>query len=743
MNKIYYAKPDQTYEEHLEAVYVAWKETVTAKRRLIERLADKYDFSIERFLQGSLLTVVLHDIGKMIEPFQDMMKALRGGKRFDYKKNYRHELISFLATFVGANFLNKSSLYSKWPLEAIAVLGHHKALNFDLTSFEREKITNKPKLYDDGIAFSLELANEIFGRENWQLPIIPEKTIKANGLNKVAELFEIIRELKGLENSVRIRTLYILTKGILHYADWHGSGRVPVNYTVSCSNDEIIEKIRERCLQKGISFTGLRLFQNEVAAQSSHVIAIAPTGSGKTEASLLWAMKNSGEMGGAKVIYLLPTMATANSIWLRLNQFFGVDNVGLTHSSASLMLESEQEADSEKNNDCRNLLFDQTFMRPVTVGTVDQLLNTGFNIGYWTIKEINAANAVIVLDEIHAYDGWTLGLILATIKHFAGLGARFLLMSATMPKGLIKTITRVLPNVNIIEDTDLLNAQRSKYYVVDKLITEANNDIRKAVIVGHKVLVVVNTVECCQLLAKDLHDLDPICYHSRFILRDRKNIEERMENARLIIATQIVEVSLDIDFDWLFTECAPPDAIAQRAGRINRYRDPGRDSRIYIYRADEKSKKIYDPINDPELLKRSFDEFLRSPKDVTEKSLLEIIEKVYEDDCFEEREGFQEALNQYESSQEIRFSILDNRLNENELEKTRMTKYETISVIPYCFYSDIMEMTTKERKWFEVKIPYWYFARNNKQNNGILFCDMEYDSTFGAFLKTDDKSIFV
>ncbi|MEP9411419.1 MAG: hypothetical protein HRF42_08450, partial [Candidatus Brocadia sp.] len=93
---IFYAKPDQTYREHLEAVYSAWKETTKAKRPLIERLALKYNFSVERFLKGSLLTVAFHDIGKMIEPFQEMMSAVRQNKSFDKKINYRHELISFV-----------------------------------------------------------------------------------------------------------------------------------------------------------------------------------------------------------------------------------------------------------------------------------------------------------------------------------------------------------------------------------------------------------------------------------------------------------------------------------------------------------------------------------------------------------------------------------------------------------------------------------------------------------------------
>ena len=78
-----------------------------------------------------------------------------------------------------------------------------------------------------------------------------------------------------------------------------------------------------------------------------------------------------------------------------------------------------------------------------------------------------------------------------------------------------------------------------------------------------------------------------------FTLNDRKRIEAEIPLARLLVATQVVEVSLDIDFDWLFTECAPADALVQRAGRVNRRRDSNRDSRVYIYKASKKAELVY------------------------------------------------------------------------------------------------------------------------------------------------------
>jgi len=73
----FYAKPDQTYREHIEAVYLAWKETVHAKMPLIERMANRYSFSVERCLKGSLLTITLHDIGKIGIPDVIMQKPAK------------------------------------------------------------------------------------------------------------------------------------------------------------------------------------------------------------------------------------------------------------------------------------------------------------------------------------------------------------------------------------------------------------------------------------------------------------------------------------------------------------------------------------------------------------------------------------------------------------------------------------------------------------------------------------------
>lgn len=740
---IFYAKPDQTYEKHLDAVYTAWKETISAKYPLIERVAKRYNFSVKRFLKGSLLTIAFHDIGKMIEPFQEMMTD----NYFDKRKNYRHELVSFVYTAKYWQLINKEEYLSAIPLEAIAVVGHHKSLDSDLTSFNRESVQLAPAIIPDGINNAIEIAKDLFEKELYVLPSIEQ-------INKCEDPFKSLSNLiasgilsKGIEKDgdKKCRVIYFLLKGILHYADWYGSGKKRVIYNVNKDIPSVINGLRERCNKKGITFTGLRPFQQICSQKAGHLVAVAPTGSGKTEASILWALKNIQEMKSAKILYFLPTMVTANSTYKRLSDFFGKENVGLTHSTANLFLQidSSLEAEEDKWENRSDVLFNQSFMKPVTVGTIDQLLTSGFNAGKWTLKELNASNAVIIIDEIHAYDGWTMGLIISAIRHFSSLGARFMLMSATMSKQLQQLLYIELKKATIVKEDTLLNAKRSKYFVVDDYIDSAIKDIEKALLDGKRVLVVVNTVGLCQKLADKLSSFNPVCYHSQFILKDRKAIEKKINNANLVVATQVVEVSLDIDCDWLFTECAPPDAIVQRAGRVNRYRDTQRDSRVYIFKASEKAEKIYNQINLPNFLERSFKEFFKKvtcKEELSENDLINIVETVYKDYRIKSSEAFKEAIQQYKLSQSNRNMIFDSRIGEDKQEVTRQSKYETVSVMPKCFKDKVLSLKPSKRQWFEVKIPAWYAIRHKEEIKGITFCDMDYDPNIGVIF-TKDRDI--
>ncbi|MDZ7899255.1 MAG: CRISPR-associated helicase Cas3' [Arcicella sp.] len=130
---------------------------------------------------------------------------------------------------------------------------------------------------------------------------------------------------------------------------------------------------------------------------------------------------------------------------------------------------------------------------------------------------------------------------------------------------------------------------------------------------GRKVLVVMNTVDevirVYNELKQELPENQSLCYHSRFIVRDRQLKEKKiLDNEincdfKLLVSSQVCEMSLDIDYDYLFTENAPIDAIVQRAGRVNRGRDKKKQSEVVIFKHSEISEKIYDV---PNILKKYF-----------------------------------------------------------------------------------------------------------------------------------------
>ncbi len=299
-------------------------------------------------------------------------------------------------------------------------------------------------------------------------------------------------------------------------------------------------------------------------------------------------------------------------------------------------------------------------------------------------------------------------------------------------RGRVKKILYLLP-IKVEKEKKLLSSVRNRYKVIDDEIVNHLEEVEQYLDDGYRVLIVVNTVKRCQEIALRLEHRMPICYHSKFILMDRVELEDIIQNKdpALVVATQVVEVSLDINFDILMTECAPPDALSQRAGRVNRGRNKDRMGKVIIFRPGPGSEYIYfddlrsEMLSDETLLERSFRTFLENQGELTEQKLLDVLETVYKSKSFEGNKEYIYSKSLLQETYKKLTGVLDYiQSDEEKLAKTRLERYYQVSVIPEVFKDEVLALSPKGRRKFEVKMPFWYGRRTEEE--GVTFCSLDY-----------------
>jgi CRISPR-associated endonuclease/helicase Cas3 len=252
----------------------------------------------------------------------------------------------------------------------------------------------------------------------------------------------------------------------------------------------------------------------------------------------------------------------------------------------------------------------------VRILTPYQLLKAPYRLSGYESLLSDCFNGVFVFDEIHAFEPERLAQILAMVKHFRQhYGARFLMMSATLPRLLRERLSDALGSVTIITAAPSLykNFQRHELHLREGDLLDAAHmqHIADVARKGQSVLVCCNTVkrglEARRLLMGLLGgDAKVEMLHGRFNGRDRlvkegvvrKATGSRSQNrtAIVLVATQVVEVSLDIDLDVIYTDPAPLEALLQRFGRINRRRKIKPFAPVYVFKQPDDGQKIYDPL---------------------------------------------------------------------------------------------------------------------------------------------------
>lgn len=514
-----------------------------------------------------------HDMGKATKEFQSTIR--NGTKSF-------HSLYS-ASVLVGIkkfDFLEGEGDKERYiNLLLIVALTHHSLLPYGVREVEFNFLDEAESFFN---GYKKSYENYLKKSCDYNFEFEFENDMRV-------EIEAIEEELQYIKAKHKLRTLYTYVSGILNLADWLASARfsgtsTPITFKMQPSKKEFM---------KYLSFETLQEFQKALSVNSQSVLVEIPTGEGKTEGSLLWAINNLYNQH-SKIIYTLPTQTTSNKLYERVQSFFDKNECGLIHSSAKIFLEKEYEKENGEVDDIfkSDFLLSKSFNKPVTVSTIDSLLKYFINIGRFNIATKNFLNSTVIIDEVHSYDFKLMGFMKRFLELCEEMGVRVCLMSASIPNQIKKLLG--VEHYPLIAQKELFKKKANEIFKVDGFLEDNLDSMVKKFEENKNVLIIRNTVKNAIQTYRELKKLgikreDMVLYHSTFKKRDRTKKEDlifkklKEDKPFILVATQIVEVSLDIDFDVMFTDNAPIDSLIQRFGRVNRKKSIERKGECYIY----------------------------------------------------------------------------------------------------------------------------------------------------------------
>lgn len=528
----YLAKPDKTIGEHVEDLLY--------RANILRKLGYIKDIHIYNLL---IKACEWHDVGKANKEF--LKRVLNPKLHFDETKEIAHNILSVY--YLDKNEFEEDT--DDYFIVACCILFHHD--------------------YCDEASVIGEHSSQINSL------LIPEYNCNPDE-----------RDLLELDCYLEMQET-IIVKGLLHRCDYSASGNYEIEYPNDFLEAGLTQMMNEwQKKKKDSCWNELQEFCIE--NREENIIALAPTGMGKTEAGLLWIGDNKG-------FFILPIRTAINAIYDRIkNQILKdeklEERLGLLHSESLSYYESHagQEMDIL---DYRNR--GQALSLPLNISTLDQLFDFVFKYKGYEMKLATLAYSKIVIDEIQMYDAEMLAYLIYGLRRIHELGGKIAIVTATLPPFIKKLLKdKSIGNIEFKEQDFTNDLKRHSVKVMDESICEDdiiqcyNQNIKEGK--GNKILVVCNTIKKAQKMYDQIKEKDGTLnshvLHSRFDREDRKNLENEIKEFGktyneqneidiqngIWIATSIVEVSLDIDFDYLFTELTDLNGLFQRMGRCNR-----------------------------------------------------------------------------------------------------------------------------------------------------------------------------
>jgi CRISPR-associated endonuclease/helicase Cas3 len=365
------------------------------------------------------------------------------------------------------------------------------------------------------------------------------------------------------------------------------------------------------------------------------VLVEASMGEGKTEAALYLADRLQHQAGAGGFYIGLPTQATSKAMWNRVQSFLGqrypaeVVNLTLSHSAAALdskyqatvcRLDQVYDAEGRVVASEWHTARKRTMLSPYGVGTIDQALMGAVRSRHQFVRLFGLAGRTVILDEIHAYDLYTGTLLERFLEWLALLGSPAIALSATLPAdtrarlvnayaagcGMAKQElpTAAYPRITALTaEGAIVKSFKASPHVTRSLSLNWVDqkswmlELAAQLADGGCATVICSTVTRAQAVFDRLRAYFPQTelglFHGRFLFKDRERIEgdclekfgkgsKNRPKKFVLVATQVIEQSLDVDFDLMISDLAPIDLLLQRSGRLHRHtdRDENRPTRL-------------------------------------------------------------------------------------------------------------------------------------------------------------------
>ena len=540
--------------------------------------------------------------------------------------------------------------------------------------------------------------------------------------------------------------------GLLIKCDHSASGGYEIEYPNDFLEDalnNLLSEFKEK--DKSADWNNMQKFCKENS--DKNIIAIADTGMGKTEGGFLWG-------GNNKIFFVLPLRTAINAMYKRFDEVIikgenKKERLGLLHSnSLEYYLNNKKELiiDDKDEKEMDILEYNKRgkhLSLPVTICTPDQIFNFILKYKGYESKLATLSYSKIILDEMQMYDASLLAAVIFGITKIIEMGGKIAIVTATFPPIIEYFLNKYLMkgNKNVIKDLDKPEEIVEEPIFIKKKFTN-NEKIRHNIVLiddeirieqilwqfrknrkenkkSNKILVICNTIKKAQEIYLKLKEHDDLkdkinMLHSNFIREDREEKEKNIldfgktefDGEGIWISTSLVEASLDIDFDYLFTELQDLNSLFQRFGRCNRKGKKSVDEAncfIYlkiedkylkekgskygfidkdIYENSKKGLENYCKVISKDEIENSQDysELLKNySKKITEGDKIKLIEENLSFENLKESNFVDEFEKTYEKYQRILNS------DENSQDDLKLRDIQSVTVIPYNIYEENKE----------------------------------------------------